>query len=516
MNRQLKEKIQEALSSVLPITIIVFVLSISFVPIPIGMTVMFLAGAAMLIVGMGFFSLGTDTALMPIGSGAGAALYKIPKIWLILLVGFGMGFMITVAEPDLQVLAEQVQSIPNVVLIVTVALGVAAFLVLAMFRIFFKWSFARVVIIFYLLAFVLAKFAPADFVPLAFDSGGVTTGPITVPFIMAIGVGLASARSGKEQQDDSFGLVSLCTLGPILAVLILGITYDTGEGSYATIGGIDVVTTRDVALYFLSQMPRYIKEVSLAVAPIFLFFLLFQAITKRFTMRRIVSILFGFVYTWIGLILFLAGVNIGFIQVGHLLGSTIAGSEYSLALIPVGALIGYYIVKSEPTVHVLNKQVEEVSHGAISQRAMKHSLSIGVATSLGFSMVRILTGISIFWLLIPGYAAAMILTFFVPKMFTGIAFDSGGVASGPMSAAFTLPFAIGASEGIGGNVLTDAFGVVAVVSMTPLITIQLMGLIYTRRAASLKSTVADGVTADEIVDFDDKIIDTDSEEGEGK
>lgn len=513
MNKKLKEKIQEALSSVLPITVIVFILSVSFVPIPIGMTIMFLAGAVMLIVGMGLFSLGTDIALMPIGTGAGATLYKIPKIWLILLIGFLMGFMITIAEPDLQVLAEQVASIPNTVLIVTIALGVAVFLVLGMLRIFLKWSFAHLVITFYLLAFVLAKFAPADFVALSFDSGGVTTGPITVPFLMAIGVGLASGRSGQEQQDDSFGLVALGTLGPILAVLILGITYSTGGSAYSQIDPIDVVTTRDVALYFLSQMPRYIKEVIIALLPIFVFFVIFQAISKRFTKRRVMSILIGFVYTLVGLILFLAGVNVGFIHVGHLLGYTIAGSNYSWGLVPLGALIGYYIVTSEPTVHVLNKQVEEVTHGAITQRAMRLSLSIGVACSVGLSMVRVLTGLSVLWILIPGYAIAMILTFLVPKMFVGLAFDSGGVASGPMSAAFTLPFAIGAAEGIGGNVLTDAFGVVAAVTMTPLITIQMMGLIYTRRTATMKP-LTEVVAVDDIVDFDDGVAA--EEEGEGK
>lgn len=478
MNKKLKEKINEALSSVLPITVIIFLLSISFVPIPIGTTIMFLVGASMLIVGMGFFSLGADIAMLPMGEGVGAELFRMRRLWLVLLVSFLIGFFITIAEPDLQVLAHQVSSIPNMTLVLTVAVGVGAFLVVAILRILLKISLGQLLLALYLLLFCVSYFTPTNFVPVAFDSGGVTTGPITVPFIMTIGVGLAAVRSDKNSQDDSFGLIALCSVGPILAVMLLGIVFRPTDASYAAVLVPEVLTTRDVAVQYAQQLPAFTKEVSLAFAPISIFFFIFQAFSRHFSKRQIAKIIVGFIYTFIGLVLFLTGVNVGFIPVGHLLGSVIAAAKYKWALLPLGALIGYYIVAAEPAVHVLNKQVEEVSNGAISQKAMRLSLSVGVAISLALAMLRILTGISIYCLLIPGYAIALLLTFFVPKIFTGIAFDSGGVASGPMTSTFLMPFAIGACESLGGNVLTDAFGVVAMVAMTPLITIQIMGMLY--------------------------------------
>lgn len=481
MNKKLKEKINEALSSVLPITIIIFLLSISFVPIPIGTTIMFLVGASMLIVGMGFFSLGADIAMLPMGEGVGAELFKMGKLWLIVLVSLMIGFLITIAEPDLLVLADQVPSIPNVTLILTVAAGVGIFLVVAILRIIFRISLARLLLVLYLLLFSLSYFTPTNFVPVAFDSGGVTTGPITVPFIMAIGVGLAAVRSDKNSQSDSFGLIALCSIGPIAAVMLLGIVFRPTDAAYSHVTLVDVLTTRDVAIQYARRLPVFTKEVGSAFAPISFFFLIFQAFSRRFTNRQIGKIVVGFVYTFIGLVLFLTGVNVGFIPVGHLLGSEIAAAKHNWALLPLGALIGYFIVNAEPAVHVLNKQVEEVSNGAISQKAMRLALSIGVAASLSLSMLRVLTGISIYWLLIPGYTIALALTFFVPTIFTGIAFDSGGVASGPMTTTFLMPFAIGACESVGGNVLTDAFGVVAMVAMTPLVTIQVMGMIYARQ-----------------------------------
>lgn len=442
---------------------------------------MFLVGATMLIVGMGFFSLGADIAMLPMGEGVGAQLFRMRKLWLIIIVCFLIGFFITIAEPDLQVLAHQVSAIPNMTLIMTVAVGVGVFLAVAILRILFKISLAQLLLLFYLFLFSVSYFTPVNFIPVAFDSGGVTTGPITVPFIMAIGVGMAAVRSDKNAQDDSFGLIALCSIGPILAVLLLGIVYRPATSDYTQVQIPDILTTRDVAIEYARMLPVFAKEVGLAFAPISLFFFIFQAFSRHFHRRQIVKIIVGFIYTYIGLVLFLTGVNVGFIPVGHLLGSEIAAASWRWALLPLGALIGYYIVAAEPAVHVLNRQVEEVSNGAISQRAMNLALSIGVAVSLALSMFRILTGISIYWLLIPGYTIALALTFFVPKIFTGIAFDSGGVASGPMTSTFLLPFAIGACESVGGNVMTDAFGVVAMVAMTPLVTIQIMGMIYSRQ-----------------------------------
>ena len=319
---------------------------------------------------------------------------------------------------------------------------------------------------------------PNEFVSVAFDSGGVTTGPITVPFIMALGVGLASIRGDSDAQDDSFGLVALCSIGPVLAVLLLGIFYSGGDAGYTQIAVPELEDTRQVAAEFVHALPDYIREVVSALLPVIAFCAIFQLIFKRFHKIQLQKIGIGFLYTFVGLALFLTGVNVGFMPAGHYLGQQLALSGKSWILIPLGMLIGYFLVTAEPAVHVLNRQVETITNGGISQRAMMLSLSIGVACSVGLAMLRVLTGISIYYILIPGYLIALTLTFFVPKIFTGIAFDSGGVASGPMTTTFLLPFSMGACEALGGNVLTDAFGIVAMVAMTPLLTIQTLGLLY--------------------------------------
>ena len=319
---------------------------------------------------------------------------------------------------------------------------------------------------------------PNEFVSVAFDSGGVTTGPITVPFIMALGVGLASIRGDSGAQDDSFGLVALCSIGPVLAVLLLGIFYSGGDAGYTQIAVPELEDTRQVAAEFVHALPDYIREVVSALLPVIAFCAIFQLIFKRFHKIQLQKIGIGFLYTFVGLALFLTGVNVGFMPAGHYLGQQLALSGKSWILIPLGMLIGYFLVTAEPAVHVLNRQVETITNGGISQRAMMLSLSIGVACSVGLAMLRVLTGISIYCILIPGYLIALTLTFFVPRIFTGIAFDSGGVASGPMTTTFLLPFSMGACEALGGNVLTDAFGIVAMVAMTPLLTIQTLGLLY--------------------------------------
>lgn len=510
MKKQLIKKINEAFSSVLPITIIVFLISVVLAPVPINMMMMFLMGAIMLIVGMGFFSLGVDMSMIPMGEGIGAEFAKPKKLWLVILIIFSMGAFITIAEPDLQVLAAQVTAIPNTMLIGAVAVGVGAFLVIAILRILFQISLSKLLIIFYSIVFGVAILAPDIFIPVAFDSGGVTTGPITVPFILALGLGLSSVRSDKTSKEDSFGLVALCSLGPILAVLILSIAFNPTEAKHTETVIPQVETMGDVARWFVHELPEYMKEVAMALIPIVIFFLVFQLFTKRYKGRQLARVAVGFTYTYIGLVLFLTGVSVGFIPVGSLVGSELAALDNNWLLIPIGMVIGYFIVVAEPAVHVLNKQVEQVSMGAISHTAMNLSLSLGVALSLGLSMLRILLRINIFWFLVPGYVISLALSFFVPKIYTGIAFDSGGVASGPMTSTFLLPFAIGASTAAGGNVMTDAFGIVAMVAMTPLIAIQVLGFVSLRKAKKTSMEEPELVIAADEAQFkDDEIIDYD-------
>jgi hypothetical protein len=493
MNKILKEKIIEAFSSVLPITVIVLLVSVVLVPMPAGTILEFICGAALLIIGMGFFTLGADMAMMPMGEGIGIQLTKTSNLFIVLTVSFIMGVVITIAEPDLQVLAQQVPSIdPPLILILTVALGVGLFLLVAVLRTLLKIRLSVLLIIFYAITFALAFFAPEAFVPVAFDSGGVTTGPITVPFILAMGAGVAALRSDKEGASDSFGLVALCSIGPILAVLLLGIFFKPSGAEVGTAALPVHETSRDVVESFAFELPRYAEEVLLALAAIVAFFLLFQVISRRYKKHQITRIGIGFVYTFIGLVVFLTGVNVGFIPVGQLLGSNLAASELKWILVPLSMLIGYYIVSAEPAVHVLNKQVEDISGGAISAKVMKRGLAVGMSAALGITMLRILLHIPIMYILIPGYLFALVLTFFVPRIFTGIAFDSGGVCSGPLTSTFLLPLAMGVCEGSGGDLMREAFGIVAMVAMTPLIVIQAMGLVY---GAKLKTVAVESEAA---------------------
>lgn len=505
MNVKLKEKISESLSAVLPITGIVLMLSVFLIPMELGSVVMFLTGALMLIVGMGFFQLGAEMAMTPIGEGVGVQISKMQKLLTVLLTGFLMGVIITVSEPDLQVLAGQVPSVPNEVLILTVALGVGFFLALAIVRIRYKISLSMLLIVCYLVLILVSMFVPQEFLAVAFDSGGVTTGPMTVPFIMAMGVGLASMRSDKNAANDSFGLVALSSVGPILAVLILGCFFKPTEAAYSLTDVATVVTTQDVARVFAQGLPLYAKEVLISLVPILWVFLIFQWMTHRYHGVQIKRIVIGFGYTYIGLVLFLCGANVGFAPVGAYLGKELAAISFRWILVPIGALIGYYIVKAEPAIQVLNHQVEAVTNGAISVKMMNRCMQIGVAASVGLAMLRVLTGISIQWFVIPGYIIALVLSRMVPDIFIGIAFDSGGVASGPMTSTFLLPLSIGVCEALGGNLMTDAFGVVALVALTPLIAIQLMGLVYKAKTAKRTQTVAAAIAddCDMIVDLEE-------------
>lgn len=505
MNVKLKEKIRESLSAVLPITGIVLMLSIFVIPMELGSVVMFLTGALMLIVGMGFFQLGAEMAMTPLGEGVGVQISKMKKLLTVLLTGFLMGVIITVSEPDLQVLAGQVPSVPNMVLIMTVAVGVGLFLALAIVRIRYKISLSMLLIVCYLALILVSMFVPKEFLAVAFDSGGVTTGPMTVPFIMAMGVGLASVRSDKNAANDSFGLVALSSVGPILAVLILGCFFKPTEAAYTLTDVATVVTTQDVARVFAQGLPLYAREVLLSLVPILWVFLIFQWLTHRYHGLQIKRIIVGFGYTYIGLVLFLCGANVGFAPVGAYLGKELAGLSLRWILVPIGALIGYYIVKAEPAIQVLNHQVEAVTNGAISVKMMNRCMQIGVAASVGLAMLRVLTGISIQWFVIPGYIIALVLSRMVPDIFIGIAFDSGGVASGPMTSTFLLPLSIGVCKALGGNLMTDAFGVVALVALTPLIAIQLMGLVYKLKTAKRTQTVPAAIAddCDMIVDLEE-------------
>ena len=476
--------LKESLASVLPIALIVLILSVTCVSLDAGVLVLFLFGTILLIVGMSFFTVGSGISMEPLGDGIGKSLNKKKRIIIPLVICFVLGFIITVSEPDLQVLAEQVPTIPNSLLINCVGAGVGLFLSITLIRNKKGIPLRRLLVVFYAIVIALAFFAPSEFIPTAFDSGGVTTGPITVPFIMTLGAGLAASKKGKSIGEQSFGLVALCSIGPVLSVLLLSIFYKP-IASTSVYEVIEVKTTIDAFKQFAHALPDYAVEVALAFVPIVVLFAIYQLITRRYHLHTIFKMSVGFIYTYIGLVLFLTGANVGFMPAGRLIGAEIVGGSFKYLLIPIGMLMGYFVVAAEPAVHSLKRQVNEITNGAISQKSVALALSIGVSVSVGIAMLRVLTGISIMPFLIFGYAISIIISFFVPNIYTGIAFDSGGVASGPMTSTFMLPFAMGACDAIGGNLMTDAFGIVALIAMAPLITIQFLGL-YERRRHAIK------------------------------
>lgn len=486
--------------AVLPIAILVLLVNFALVHIPVYNVVLFLICVAMLVMGVALFGLGADVSMMIIGEKLGSYIIKTRKVWFITIVTLVIGILATVAEPDLKVLAEQTPFSNNVI-IYSVALGVGIFLVVAFFRILFQVKLSYVLMGLYTIALIIAALISGDFVPLAFDSGGVTTGPITVPFIMALGVGFSSVRGDKTAEQDSFGLVALCSIGPILTVLILGLIKGDARGSYNTIAMESFNSMGEVLSAVFSALPVYMEEVLLAVAPILIFFLIFNFIFIRMNKKALLKILIGLLYTYLGLVLFLTGANVGFMSTGYYFGYYIAQSGMGWFLIPLGVLMGFFIVMAEPAVQVLKQQVEDMTEGAIGSRLMGYSLSIGVGIAVGLAMVRVITGISIWYMILPGYIIALVITFFVSPIYTAIAFDSGGVASGPMTAAFLLPLAMGACEGVGGNIMTDAFGIVTMVAMTPVITVQVLGLVARFRKPAIKGLeiIADS----DIIDFDE-------------
>ena len=476
--KELWAKIKEALVSALPITAIVYIVALlpwfdfSYVEL-----ISFGISAVLLILGIGFFNMGADLAMTPMGTSVGAGLSKQRKLWLLLSVCFVMGVLITVAEPDLQVLANQVSSVMNGdLLIYTVGFGVGAFLLVAILRIVFHRRLSNILMLFYMLLFALALLLAVneklDLLPMAFDSGGVTTGPITVPFIMALGVGISGVLGDRHSKENSFGLVALCSIGPILAVLLLGL-FSSGDLTYPE---PSYPVSSDIAGAFVHAAGTVALNVGKALGLIVVFFIICQFAFLQMRKRQLLRIGMGVVFTYLGLVMFLTSVEVGFMPIGYKLGLRLAQVNQWL-LIPLGLAMGVLVVLAEPAIHVLNRQVEQITSGYVTKRSMLIGLCIGVGAAIMLSAIRIVFDFSITYYIIPGYFISLALSLFVPAVYTAIAFDSGGVASGPMTSGFILPFAIGACVGVQGAdaVLRDAFGVVALVAMTPLITIQLLG-----------------------------------------
>lgn len=509
MFKLMLEKLKESIFSVLPVFVIVIVLaSVGIFTGTFDLSskeniwtiVLFLIGSFMLIVGLSLFTLGADLSLLKVGEQVGNYLTNKRKLWLLLLMGFLIGIIITVAEPDLLVLAESF-SLPSIVLILAVALGVGVFLAFALLRIVLQISLVKILIILYTFTFILAFIVNAvnpTFLPVAFDSGGVTTGPMTVPFILALGMGVAHARGGRKSNDDSFGLVALCSVGPIIFVLILGLFTKAGESATEIMHVSNFLEMiEEIAHVFVLKL----GDIATAISGILLFIIIFEFAFLKVKFKKFLKLIVGLVYVFFGIAIFLSGAELGFMKIGTMIGNIFGNVEHTWLIIPIGMIIGFFVVMAEPSVQVLNKQVDEITAGAISKKVMLMTLAIGVACSIGLSFLRIILQINILWILVPGYLIALILSLFTPKIFSAIAFDSGGVASGPMTATFLLPMASGLISSLsdGSNILEFSFGTVALVAMTPLIVIQVLGLIYKiKTRIKIKTRVR---TQEEVITF---------------
>ena len=476
--KELWAKIKEALVSALPITAIVYILALTpWFAFSVTELITFTVGAVMLVLGIGLFNLGADLAMTPMGTHVGAGLSKQRKLGLLLSVCFVLGLLITVAEPDLTVLANQVSAVMNgTVLIYAVGIGVGAFLLVAILRIVFKVQLSYILMLFYMLLFamglLLVVSGNESLLPLAFDSGGVTTGPITVPFLMALCVGISSVLGDRRSKENSFGMVAMCSVGPILAVLVLGI-FSRNDMVYEV---PNYTVGNDIVDSYVHTLTHTAQEVAIALGLIVVFFLICQFIFLKLPWKRLAKIGIGVVFTYIGLVIFLTGVNVGFMPIGYKLGLALAELNEWI-LVGFALVVGVLVVMAEPAIHVLNQQVEEVTGGLVTRKAMLTGLCIGVGAAIALSVVRIIFDFSLVYYVVPGYFISLALSLFVPPVYTAIAFDSGGVASGPMTSGFILPFATGVCVALQGEaaVLRDAFGVVALVAMAPLITIQLLG-----------------------------------------
>ena len=488
----------------MPITGIVYIMSLTpWFNFSTTELITFTIGAVLLILGIGLFNLGADLAMTPMGTHVGAGLSKQRKLGLLLTVCFILGMLITVAEPDLQVLATQVSAVMNgTLLIYAVGFGVGTFLVIAVLRIVFNRPLGIILTLFYMLLFAMALLLVVrgneSLMPMAFDSGGVTTGPITVPFIMALGVGISSVLGNRKSQENSFGLVALCSIGPVLAVLVLGI-FSRSDLSYAV---PNYQVSIDILGSFLTTLGHTAKEVAIALGLIVVFFVICQFAFLHLTKKRLLRIAIGVLFTYVGLVIFLTGVNVGFMPIGYKMGYELAKMN-EVMLVAVALVMGVLVVLAEPAIHVLNGQVEEITGGSISRKAMITGLCIGVGSSIALSVIRIIFDFSLVYYVIPGYFISLGLALFVPRVYTAIAFDSGGVASGPMTSGFILPFATGVCVCLQGEdaVLRDAFGVVALVAMTPLITIQMLGF-----RAIIHEHIAERRAMKRILDADDQQI----------
>ena len=476
-------KIKEVLFSVLPITVIVLILNFTITPMETSIIIRFLIGSVIVIIGLAIFLIGVDIGITPIGNIMGAKIAKTNKVWIVVVAGLVLGFFISVAEPDLQILAGQVDSvtlglISKGSIVVVVSIGIAIMLAIGLIRIVYNFPLYKLLTILYGIIFLIAIFVSPEFLAISFDASGATTGALTVPFILALAMGVSKLKKdSKSSEKDSFGLVAIASTGAIISVMIMSVLSKTDKiaGSLA-----QEIPSASIIYPFIHELPIIAVEILIAILPILITFLLLQKISFKLPKKEIIRILVGILFTFGGLVLFLVGVNAGFMNAGSALGFSIASLDNKAYVVIVGFILGVVTILAEPAVYVLTHQIEEVTSGYVKRKVVMITLTIGVGIAVALSMIRILVPELQLWqILLPGYLISIVMSYFVPKLFVGIAFDSGGVASGPMTATFILAYAQGAAESIeGANVLVDGFGIIAMVAMIPLIALQILGFIF--------------------------------------
>jgi len=484
----LSEKLKEVLFSVTPIVLIVLVLHFtSLVPLQTPLFVRFILGSILIILGLAIFLAGVDISISRIGNNIGSFIVKKNKILIVIVAGLLLGFFINFAEPDIHILGSQVedvtgQQLPQLLLVGIVSIGVGLLVSIGLVRIVHNFPLYKILLITYGIICLFAIFASDTFVAIAFDSSGATTGAVTVPFLLALGAGISALKKdSKASEKDSFGIVGLASAGAIISVLVASVITDLSiDPNLSNNGSETVEISASIIQPFINKLPTVLFEAFLAIFPIFFIYMLFQLMYLKQPKRAFRRVIFGLLFAFIGLVLFMLGVHAGFLDVGRIVGSTLSEPDNKFLLIAIAFGLGLFTVLAEPAVSVLTHQIENVTSGYIKRRVVSIALSIGVGLAVALSVVRILVPELRLWhFLLPGYIIALGLTFVVPKLFVGIAFDAGGVATGPMTATFIFAFMQGAADKVPtANVLIDGFGVVAMIAMTPIIALQVLGLIY--------------------------------------
>lgn len=476
------EKFKEVLTSVLPIVFIVLLLNFTLVPLGEEIVV-FLVSSVFLLIGLTGFLIGVEVGISPIGDHMGEGLARSGKLWIVLLLGLVLGFLISIAEPDLHIVANQVAQvsgglISKMSIVLVVSVGIAIMLAVGLARIMYNIPLYMVLTVLYAVILVMTFFASQDFIAISFDASGATTGALTVPFVLALALGTSKLKKdSKASEKDSFGLVAIVSTGAIIAVMLMSIIKNTGKisGSLPT-----AELSGDIGQRFIDVFLETVPEVATALFPVIFLFFVFNFVMLKLNRRELRKIIVGVFFTFSGLVVFLVGVNAGFMQIGSIIGESVANSGNLLYPVGLAFVLGFVTILAEPAVYVLTHQIEEVTSGYVKRTLVLATLAIGVGVAVALAVLRIMVPQLQLWqFLLPGYLIATALMYIAPKLFVGIAYDSGGVASGPMTATFILAYTQGIANATPtADVFSDGFGVIAMVAMTPLIALQLLGILF--------------------------------------